>query len=277
MLRTSHLHLANYYRTVQAAPINKVRERWLPPRRPHRGTSIANKTRAEDIKNTEDTRRGVDWYNRIRGRKEYLHWPFIKMTDDPIRRHQDPDRMPSRAFSLLDTQCNSGVPLWNYYEETGRDYQISMDAPTPYLAKFIALYTAKVWSESEIEQYLSKLVSSDAQFATIGGIVANSEALAEHNDNIGCLPAGLLAHVMMCARDIETYNTRKAYRHKMQRSGVLRTNDMERYFALPYLTIGGQAASVPVAHKQPFGVYPEGEYLTTRAVKRYNHPIQRLR
>lgn len=271
MLRSS-VPLLDYFGKVRHLPVNHVRPRHLAARRPHRASPFANKMRPSAIANTEDQRRGIDWYNRIRKRKEYRHWPFIKNSDDLMRRHKNPEDAPSRAFSVFDSKtCLSGKPLWNYYKETSRDYRTDVSCPANYMAEFISVFTAKVWSKQTIAGFLKKAEANG--FKTIANIVDDGRAFFLWNRKTNAMPHYLAVHALMCATDIKEHEARRAHRQKMQQSAVLRTSLMGRYYALPYLRVK-ENASVPVAQRQPVGVYPEGEYLYTRAAKLYAHPIQ---
>lgn len=271
MLRLTQTALMrSYFKKVKFAPVNHARPRWLPPRRPHRGTPSANKIDPEDIKNVEDQRRGLDWYKRIKKRGEYRHWPFVKTRDDGLRRHKDPDDAPSRSFSVKDAKCKAGTPLYDYYANTHRDYQIHPSCPPAHMAECIALFTAKVWSKAEVSAYLTNIFEK-SNFKSIEEIAKSPGQLARWNKTSAAVPSGLLAHAILCAKDIVRYNTLRDFRIQKQKEGILRTRTMERYFALPYLHKGANA-EVP-KKQQPLGVYPEGEYYTMREKKKYYHPL----
>lgn len=271
MLRFSTTQLASYFSKVKHLPVNHVRPRHLAPRRPHRASPIANKVRPEAIKNTEDQRRGIEWYNRTRNRKEYRHWPFIRMSDDPIRKHKNPEDLPSRSFSVLDSNSEAGKPLWDYYKESSRDYKTDLTCPPSLMSEFISVFTAKVWNETTVGDYLKK--AEAAGYTDIASIASPRSTFLAWNRKTSTMPHYLAIHAHMCAADIRLYNSRRAYRQKLQKQAVLRNIEMERYFALPYLH-SKENVDVP-SSPQPVGVYPEGEYLFTRAKKRYVHVIQK--
>lgn len=270
MIRLTPPQLKSYFAKVKHLPVNHVRPRFLAPRRPHRASPFANKVRPEAIKNTEDQHRGIEWYNRTRNRKEYRHWPFIKMSDDPIRHHKNPEDLPSRSFSVNDEQCQAGRPLWNYYNETSRDYKTATTCPASFMSDFISVFTAKVWNKDTIVEYLKK--AEAAGYPDIASIADPHRRFLSWNKKTNTMPHYLAIHATMCAKDISLYNMRRAYRQKMQTQAVLRTVEMERYFALPYLHTK-ENVEVP-AQPQPLGVFPEGEYLYSRAAKKYVHAIQ---
>lgn len=258
MLRTSCVALgrsSNYARRNPHLPANEFKPRYEPMKRPNRRSALANKNDPTEYKNTDDQRVGVEWYHRLKGRGLYRHWPWVRMNDDPIRHHKDPDAAPSRSFSVLDDKPQNGVPIWNYYEETGRDYATSNVCPAHYMAPFIALFAGTTWSQTQIEESLKLL---EPQWPTIFDVADNLEAINRWNEVSNALPYGLLRHVELCSIDVVLQNDRKEYRNQQHDASVLRTPDMDRYFALPYTT----GPSVPTTLQQPVGVYPEGRYST---------------
>lgn len=65
------------------------------------------------------------------------------------------------------------------------------------------------------------------------------------------------------------YNEKKAFRAQQHKNGVLRTREMEQYYALPHL----RGVAMPEKLAQPSGCYPYGKYL----YREYNikiHPLQ---
>eukprot|EP00658_Telonema_sp_P-2_P035758 TRINITY_DN25959_c0_g1_i2.p1 TRINITY_DN25959_c0_g1~~TRINITY_DN25959_c0_g1_i2.p1 ORF type:complete len:167 (-),score=45.38 TRINITY_DN25959_c0_g1_i2:88-588(-) len=111
------------------------------------------------------------------------------------------------------------------------------------------------WSQAQIEESLKLL---EPQWPTFFNVADNLEAINRWNEVSNSLPYGLLRHVELCSIDVVLQNDRKEYRIQQHDASVLRTPDMDRYFALPYTT----GPSVPTTLQQPVGVYPEGRYST---------------
>eukprot|EP00758_Cryptobia_borreli_P018710 Tbor_TRINITY_DN732_c0_g1::TRINITY_DN732_c0_g1_i1::g.3345::m.3345 len=266
--------MSSYFRRNPWAPVAEHRRRWLTPQRAHRRTATANKFNPLEYKNTDDQRVGYDWFCREKRRGLYRHWPWVRMSDDLLREHVDPSSLPSRAFSVRYEKAKQdqiGEPLWNYYEETGRDYEMGDHCPLHLMAPFINVFAGKIWNLTEIESKL-KLLESKGNWPTIGDIASDLGGFESWNEKTGTLPMGLVSHIKMLAVDIVTQNSRKAYRIQKHKEGVLRDRHMSRYFTLPYMRSG---PAVPVALKQPVGVYPSGDFLMMNDPKKIKvHPLQ---
>lgn len=270
MLRQTAVGLGrskSYARRNPHLPANEFKPRYRAATKPQRRSALANKEDPLDFKDTHDQRVGIDWYHRIRGRGLYAHWPWVRMSDDPVRLHKDPDAAPSRSLSALEDKPQNGVPLWDYYCETGRDYATANVCPAHYMAPLIALFAGTTWSEATIEAMLKLL---EPQWPTIGDVANNIDAVNAWNEVSGALPYGLLRHIELCSVDIVLQNDRKAFRTERHDASELRTLDMERYYAMPYT----QGPAVPTTLKQPEGVYPVGRYSSMNGGTVRAHPLQ---
>lgn len=250
-----------YYERVMHFPYRRRNATYLPPNLPHRKTPLANKG-PEDYHETWNQRTGVDWYNRLKKRNEYRHWPWVTWKDDPVRQHKDD--VCRRTFSALNT-ASSEKPLWNLYERVGQDYRLPNNAPITLLAPFIALYTAQVWSTERIKSYLERV---QEKWATIADVHDNLVEVSEWSRRVNAIPPGLMTHLEYIVKDSVLLNRKKSFRIQEHERGVLRTNTMARYFALPYMTSG---PAMPVKLEQPVGVYPRGGFTEMTNVR--IHPV----
>lgn len=240
---------------------------YLPPKLAHRKDPTANKN-PEEYHETWDQRTGVEWFYKMRRRNQYRHWPWVTWKDDPIRHHAD--GVSRRAFSVKNAAV-SEKPLWNLYELVGQDYRLANTAPVIALAPIIALYTAKVWSKKVLEGYLAKL---EPLWPTVHAVQSKFSDVEAWNRKTNALPPGLMTHLKYLADDVVLLNQKKAFRLEQHEKGYLRTNDMQRYFALPYLRTA--AAAMPTTLEQPQGIYPRGAYTENNGKGVKIHPSYRL-
>lgn len=246
-----------YYNRVPYFSYRRKNAAYLAPKTPHVKTPLANKS-PEEYHQIWDHRTGIDWYNRIRKRHEYRHWPWVTWNDDPVRQHGD--EVCRRTFSALNA-ASSEKPLWNLYERVGQDYRLPNNAPVKLLAPYIALYTARVWSKERVASYLLKL---QEKWSTIEDVHANLPAVVEWNVRANVMPPGLMTHVEYIVNDVVLLNRKKAFRIEEHEKGFLRTNSMERYYALPYMKTG---PAMPKKLVQVPGVYPRGGFTEMVGVK----------
>ena len=104
-------------------------------------------------------------------------------------------------------------------------------------------------------------------------ISENPDALREWRDNTvegNKVPHGFVEHVILLCRDILRNNAKKDYRRLLHANGVLRTNDMQRYYALPPVRDG---PAMPEKLEQAPGKEFQGDYvwLTQKAISNI-HP-----
>lgn len=272
MLRSTPLSLSSrakgYMNRVMVYAHRRHKARYLAPKNAHVHSPLANKS-PEEYANTWDPRTGVEWYNRMRHRNHFRHWPWARWQDDPIRFHQD--GVCRRTVSAASAAANDGAPEWDYYAEVGQAYETPSHFPLSYTAPFIYQYTAKSWSRAELQTYLER-VEQGSGVRTIAEAVAKREALYAwwQSAAMDTVPLGVLQNLELVARDIVAQNTRQAYRTAQHENGVLRTREMVRYYALPHL----RGPAMPVTLVQPSGEFPNGKFRQmTEPVSM--HPLQR--
>lgn len=272
MLRTTHVSWAStakgYMNRVMVYAHRRRKARYLAPKNAHVRSPLAHKV-PEEYGNTWDPRSGVEWHNRMRNRNHYRHWPWARWTDDPVRFHQD--SVCRRTVSASSTAANNGTPEWDYYGEVGQAYETPSHFPLSYTAPFIYQYTARCWSREDLQSYLERIEQSSS-LRTIADVVSRREALYTwwHSAGMNVIPLGVLQHLELVSRDIVAQNARKSYRNQQHERGILRTPEMERYYALPHL----RGPSMPVKLAQPSGKYPSGKF--TQMVEDVAiHPLQK--
>lgn len=279
---------SGYHNRVMVYAHRRQRAFYLSPKKAHKQDPTMNKP-VEEYGNTWDPRSGIEWYYRMRQRNHYRHWPWARWTDDPVRFHEDFTHR--RTFSALAGSTNEGMPEWNYYEEVGQEYNTPSHFPLAYVAPFIHQYTGKLWSPEQLEAFLETIATCTG-LRTIEDAAKNPSVLRAFGGNqhavqqqlkvtsankaplptaSGTVPLGLLAHVELVTKDIVDQNARRAYRQEQQCGGVLRTREMVRYYALPYMRRG---PAMPQLLAQPSGEYPWGKYTYIKEPVDF-HPLQR--
>jgi len=270
MLRLSAICLGarahGYQNRVMVYAHRRQKSRYLAPKNPHVRSPLANKT-PEEYGNNWDPRTGVEWYYRMRHRNHYRHWPWAKWNDDPVRQHQD--NTHRRTFHVATGAANQGQPEWNYYKEVGQEYRTPSHFPLPYVAPFIHQYTSKVWSLPTITDHLTAIAERTG-LRSIEEAARGGEKLQKLAASADDIPRGLLHHLQLVVEDVVLQNGRKTYRQTQHEKGVLRTREMVRYYALPYL----KGAAMPETLAQPSGAYPWGRYTYMDGSVRI-HPLQR--
>ncbi|KAK7198151.1 hypothetical protein NESM_000771700 [Novymonas esmeraldas] len=272
MLRRTPVSLGSkakgYMNRVMVYAHRRRKARYLAPHNAHVRSPLANK-QPEEYANTWDPRSGVEWHYRLRRRNHFRHWPWARWSDDPVRLHQD--TVCRRTVSAARTAANDGTPEWNYYAEVGQAYETPSHFPLSYTAPFIYQYTAKCWSLEELRSSLER-VEQNSGLRTIADVASGSETLYTwwHHAAMDAIPLGLLQHLELVSRDIVAHNTRTTYRAEQHERGVLRTRDMERYYALPHL----RGPAMPVELTQASGAYPKGKF-TQMMDGVQIHPLQR--
>ncbi len=98
----------------------------------------------------------LEWRNKWVGVDGWENWPFVDWRDDPVRSHKS-EIQPSRTISALTPNPVVGKPLWNHYQESSRDYRVQSHAPLVLLVPFLNTICGKVWSPTEMGQYLQLL------------------------------------------------------------------------------------------------------------------------
>lgn len=255
-----------YQNRVMVYAHRRQKARYLAPKNAHVRTPLANKG-PEEYHKTWDPRTGVEWHNRMRRRGHFRHWPWATWADDPVRHHED--CVSRRTLSLRDGGASEGMPEWDYYAAVGQDYQTPSHFPLTYVAPFIHQYSGKIWSKHQIEAYLND-VTRHTQLKTIADVVEHLPVLeAFAVEHVGEIPHGLLVHLRLVAEDVVLQNKKKAFRRQQHASGVLRTREMVRYYALPHL----RGPAMPETLAQPSGAYPWGTY-TTMVDHGDIHPLQ---
>lgn len=299
---------SGYQNRVMVYAHRRQRARYLPPKTPYVRSPLANKT-PDHYHETWDPHSGIEWYNRLRHRGAYRHWPWAKWSDDPIRFHEDPtcrrtlsalngclpygeeDRegnvAPQTSGPLVNgpAHLNAGSPLWDYYSEVGEAYHgITANSPLEALTQVIHPYVRHIWPKDVVRQFLltiergAKLSvktigdvltgeSALLDWASKGGIIPTEKevkpsendtrgntlrtlsekvvntsvrecALREKEKHIQFIPKGFIQHLILASRDVVLYNHKLKHREQEHNAqGVLRTREMERYYALPHPTI----------------------------------------
>jgi hypothetical protein len=241
-----------YFNRVMHYPHRRVTPRWLGNNNVEKHNPI-NWKQIEEYKDTTVQRTGAEWYHRMKRRLKYRHWPWATWRDDPVRRHKEPSSR--RSFSMRNMREEAGSPLWDWYALVGQDYGIPDSAKVTVLAQFIHTYTNKTWSMQQLQRYLEKV---EREWPTVADAHRCLTDIQQWCTRTNALPSGLLQHLSMLIRDVVLLNRKKAHRQRNHESGVLRTNTMERYFALPYT----RGPAMPVELQQADGVYPCGKWLT---------------
>lgn len=251
-----------YENRIMYYAYRRQRIRYLPQKLAHAKSPLANKSNPEEFGNTWDQRTGPEWMYRMRNRNEYRHWPWVTWKDDPVGTGAHAlSLVPSRSFSAKNDTLggvNSDAAVSRsaqLYRLVGEHYRVPNHYPVTCMAPFIARYTNKVWSKTELVRHLEKLEANG--WTTIQEVVEQFEKISAWNDRCHSIPRSLLVHVQKLGTDMIRQNAQKQFRSEMQSKGYLRTNEMVRYFALPYLRTG---PAMPTTLEQPSGVYPAGVY-----------------
>lgn len=199
---------AGYQNRVMVCAHRRQRARYLPPKTPYVRSPLANKS-PEHYHETWDPHSGIEWYNRLRHRGAYRHWPWAKWTDDPIRFHED--QTCRRTFSALDdaplsygkesaalsdvdgchgrkypsptptVHSNAGAPLFDYYAEVGEAYHgISPSCPLEALAQIIHPYVRAVWTKEAVRRFLAAISHHPSlQTRIIADVQTKEQALVD--------------------------------------------------------------------------------------------------
>lgn len=291
---------SGYHNRVVVFAHRRNKARYLAPKTPYKRTPLANKN-PESYHETWDPRSGIEWYNRMRHRGAYRHWPWATWSDDPIRFHQK--TIVHRPISKKDDANNSGdaTPLWDYYREVGQAYDISDPETTSIqtLGTYMHPYVRHLWSRERIAQFLKTIEEEVKEAHSVASVAKHPESLLGWLDALESQregdtpseceessrpPKAFMQHVVLLCADVVLYHSKLQHRaREHQERGVLRTREMEKYFALPYLHVlpdtpyseetKGAAVGVrglehpmvgipamPVRLEQASGQYPWGKY-----------------
>lgn len=245
----------SYRNRTPQLPINWRNSRWGSVHGAPVSRSPFSNKHPTEWGDTWDRRDGVEWRQRAGRRGVFVGWPWISWRDDPVRQHRKPK---SRTFSAqLAASGNVGFPLWDHYAETATEYRLPNTAVTTAALPHVSVYTSASWPHDDIVSFLNQIA---ADFPTLDVIAHNPDALRTwRSTNRRCtVPPGFIEHVILFSRDLLRHNAKKAYRVELQRRGVLRTNEMARYYALPRVTAGQPV--MPDKLEQAEGKEPEGAY-----------------
>lgn len=207
--------------------------------------------------NRETNRIGLAWHNRVMGRGEYKTWPWRSWHDDPVREHRA--EPPSRTFSARMPNPATGMPLWDHYADSGLDYRLSDDAPVHQLIPILNIFVGKQWSMAELGGFFDVLVAEG--WTTVESLDASIDLVRAWSEHCAVLPPGFIEHVALLSRDVVALNKKKAHRRAQHRAGVLRTNSMTQYFAMPW-TVG---PAMPTTLNQPGGLDARGDFSEMRS------------
>lgn len=276
-----------YNNRVMVYAHRRNKARYLAPKTPYVRSPLANKE-PEDYRDTHDPRSGIEWYNRVRHRGAYRHWPWATWDDDPIGFHEDPTSR--RTLSARHSSDNECVPRWDVYAEVGQEYNTKPSAPLSYVCPFIYPYVNKTYKMTELVTYVAAMEAA-LKSPSIEETLNRADELVEWADmqnvlpkspgsstspSTAMVPHGLIQHVLLVCRDIVLQAKRKVYRAELQSErAILRTREMERYYALPF----HRGEAMPKLLAQPSGRYPVGKYTYMNADEETEqvkiHPLQR--
>eukprot|EP00796_Vickermania_ingenoplastis_P001562 gene1562-946_t len=274
-----------YNNRVMVYAHRRNKARYLAPKNPFVRSPLANKS-PEEYGETWNPRSGIEWYNRLRQRGAYRHWPWAKWSDDPVRFHED--ETSRRTISALHETSNECLPLWDYYAEVGMDYRTSSDAPLAEVGDFIQPYVGSIWGRPTITRFL-ETIKTQLGIHTVEEAAAKADVLLEWAEDqfldgppsassgtaaspSPVVPKGFVQHVVLVCRNVVLCNQKKAFRATQHtEKSVLRTRDMERYYTLPYLN----GPDMPRSRAQASGAYPWGKYTMMNDLKGISiHPLQ---
>jgi hypothetical protein len=219
----------------------------------------ANRDDASTWTNPLETRQGGDWYMKHRRRHQYVGWPYISWQNDPIRHHKDTAVSNKTLSKKMERSGNAGFPLWDHYEESGLDYGLPNDATVAATHPFLVIHCGSTWSDETITAFLSAL---GAKFPTVSDVSTRPDDVRAWRDSTPeghKVAPGFVEHMILCCRDILRNNSKKDYRRLLHSKGYLRTSDMVRYHALPYLKDGHPV--MPEKLEQPAGREYQGDYV----------------
>lgn len=255
---------SRYHDRYMQFPYRRSKGRYLMPLWAYRKSPMAHK-KPEEYKDTWNARVGIEWHNRLRNRGAFRHWPFVQWHDDFIRKHKEVDSF-GRTFSAKAKVRGGQVPLWNHYKEVGEHYGLPAAAPVAVLADIMVPYVGKTWSRSELVAHFN--VVAAAGWPTVEALSQRAAELVEWNRAAHAVPSGFIQHATMLAEDVCRQATLAEFRRQRHESGVLRTREMERYFALPY----HRGPAMPTTLDRFPGKFPVGRYLMM--IDSPFHPLQ---
>lgn len=199
---------SGYQNRVMVYAHRRQRARYLPPKTPYVRSPLANKS-PEHYHEIWDPHSGIDWYNRLRHRGAYRHWPWAKWSDDPIRFHEDQtcrrtlsaleDEPPSYDKESVPTSkvdsshrqkyshptpmahSNAGAPLFDYYAEAEEAYHgIYPACPLEALTRIIHPYVRTVWATKTVSQFLMAISHHPLlQMKTIADVQMREQELVD--------------------------------------------------------------------------------------------------
>lgn len=266
MIQNTKCSLRKYNIRSMHLPYRRRSSFYQQPSYAHCKTPLANK-QPEEYGETWNQRTGVLWHSRMRRRNQYRHWPWVTWKDDFLYHHET--QSSTRTFSAKHATSNSGAPRWNLYEMVGQDYKIPCHYPVSTLAPIISLYTSKVWCRGTLDKLLATV---QEKWKTIEDVQENFANVLEWNGKTHSVPHGFLTHLKYLVDDVVLLQRKKENRKKLHEQGILRTDGMQRYFALPYVRSG---PAMPVKLAQPVGLYPQGTYLYMMGDQKI-HPFYRI-
>lgn len=209
--------------------------------------------------NPVTARMGREWYHKHTRSHSFIGWPYISWRNDPIRHHKD-SRVATRTLSKkMELSGNAGYPLWDHYEEAGIDYHLPNDAKTSAVLPFITIHAGSNWSQESVTNFLDAI---EKKFPTVEVVSTDPEAVRAWRDSTvegNKVSPGFIEHLILCCRDVLRNNSKKDFRRLLHSKGYLRTNDMTRYYALPYVKDGSPV--MPEKLEQPEGREFQGDYV----------------
>lgn len=257
MLRTSLVRL-----NPQTSPGSSYRNRmpWLPGVRfnkrrylPNRNFDKANVPISglmpEQYKDQHfRLRHGVDWNRRVNKRDIFRNWPWVTIHDDPVGDKLARENRGHRTLRVSDQRKAMPPPRYDIYAEAGLDLRVSADVPLSVLTPFVYPHVAQHFTLDECNAMMAEL---EKRYPTPGAVhAAGDQVLASTKFEPSGVALGFAGHVRQLSDYVVQYAQRRKFRELRHAAGELRTNEMERYYAMPPRVEG---PAVPVKLAQPAG------------------------
>lgn len=248
MLRCTVVARKSYRQRILHVPHRYKRIRHVMPGRADKNP-LRNKN-PEEYKDNEFLRTGVDAAHRKGHVGYWRNWPWVSKHDDPIGAKLREDGIGganARTFSVAEEHKLAARTRYNPYENVGKTYNVSSEAPLLDIVEHLYVMVARAYSEGDCR----KLVEFAQQhgWRSPADVAANPGALVRWSRyETPAFPVAVAEHIEMLCEDLVRTNEREAYRQRCQTAGVLRTRNMEQYYTLPPLVTG---PVMPQALAQP--------------------------
>ena len=238
------------------SPHIKVRwwkRRYLAPKTMSNYTPWVGRTPDEYGFDTHMLRMGKDWGDRVNKRGLFRHWPWVSMNDDPVGDQLRIDSRSVRAFSCKADREAEAVPRFDMYADSGRDYRMRATIPLSAITDVLHENVAAQYSRSQCERFIA--VAAE-RYPTPAALAAAGDDVTAWAKAGAVVPFAIAKHLELICADVVKQHARKTYRAVQQGAGVLRTLEMERYYAIPPVVSGPAMpttlAQAPNASPAPF-------------------------